>query len=108
MLIFLTPLELLDYMGGYYGVPYATRKSRIDTLINALDLHQHQHMKFQQLSGGLKRRVVIARALIHEPKLLILDEPTAGVDVEQRHQLWQYLKDLNSHGTTIIFNLSLH
>ena len=100
--IFSTPLELLDYMGGYYGVPSSVRRSRIDTLIHTLDLGQHQHMKFQQLSGGLKRRVVIARALIHEPKLLILDEPTAGVDVEQRHQLWQYLKDLNSRGTTII------
>ncbi len=100
--IFSTPLELLDYMGGYYGVPHKIRKSRIETLIHDLNLEDHKDMKFQQLSGGLKRRVVIARAMIHQPQLLILDEPTAGVDVEQRHELWRYLKNLNQNGTTII------
>ena len=100
--IFSTPVELMDYMGGYYGIPQTIRKERIDDLIKRFDLEKHRNMKFQKLSGGLKRRAMLGRALIHTPDLLILDEPTAGVDVEQRHDLWQYLKEMNERGKTII------
>jgi ABC-2 type transport system ATP-binding protein len=94
--------DLLDYMGGYYGIPKAVRKERIDELIKRFDLEEHRKVKFQKLSGGLKRRAILARALVHTPDLLILDEPTAGVDVEQRRELWAYLKELNESGKTII------
>ena len=100
--IFSTPYELMDYMGGYYGIPRAERKTRIDELISRFSLEEHRDKKFQKLSGGLKRRAILARALVHTPDLLILDEPTAGVDVEQRHELWDYLRELNSRGKTII------
>lgn len=100
--IFATPEQLMDYMGGYYGIPAAARKARIDELIARFDLEQHRDVKFQKLSGGLKRRAMLGRALIHTPDLLILDEPTAGVDVEQRHDLWEYLREMNSRGKTII------
>lgn len=100
--IFATPEQLMDYMGGYYGIPQSVRKERVDELIKQFDLEKHRKMKFQKLSGGLKRRAMLGRALIHTPDLLILDEPTAGVDVEQRHDLWQYLKRLNEGGKTII------
>lgn len=94
--------ELLDYMGGYYGIPAAQRQQRIDELIERFSLTEHRDKKFQKLSGGLKRRAILARALVHTPDLLILDEPTAGVDVEQRHELWDYLRELNGRGKTII------
>ncbi len=100
--IFATPEQLMDYMGGYYGIPKKARWARIDEMIKRFDLEEHRHKKFQKLSGGLKRRVVLGRALIHTPDLLILDEPTAGVDVEQRHDLWAYLKEMNARGKTII------
>lgn len=99
---FATPEQLMDFMGGYYGIPAPERKARIDELIARFELEEHRKMKFQKLSGGLKRRAVLARALVHTPDLLILDEPTAGVDVEQRHALWEYLKEMNSRGKTII------
>ena len=94
--------DLLDYMGGYYGIPRTERKTRIDELISRFSLEEHRDKKFQKLSGGLKRRAILVRALVHTPDLLILDEPTAGVDVEQRHELWDYLRELNSRGKTII------
>ncbi len=100
--IFATPEELMDYMGGYYGIPAASRRVRINELIKRFDLEAHRHVKFQKLSGGLKRRTMLGRALVHVPELLILDEPTAGVDVEQRRDLWTYLKELNESGVTII------
>jgi len=100
---FFAPTEkLIDYMGGYYGIPADERKVRIDELIKQFDLEEHRKVKFQKLSGGLKRRAMLARALIHTPELLILDEPTAGVDVEQRHMLWEYLRKMNAEGKTII------
>lgn len=99
---FATPEQLMDYMGGYYGIPTAERKQRIEELIERFELQEHRKMKFQKLSGGLKRRAVLARALVHTPDLLILDEPTAGIDVEQRHALWEYLKEMNERGKTII------
>ncbi|MCA9361171.1 ABC transporter ATP-binding protein [Candidatus Kaiserbacteria bacterium] len=100
--IFATPEQLMDFMGGYYGIKKEVREKRIEELIERFDLQKHRHMKFQKLSGGLKRRAMLGRALVHTPDLLILDEPTAGVDVEQRHDLWQYLKEMNERGKTII------
>lgn len=100
--IFSTPEQLMDYMGGYYAIPKEIRQQRIEELIKRFDLEAHRNVKFQKLSGGLKRRAMLARALIHTPELLILDEPTAGVDVKQRHDLWEYLKEMNGRGKTII------
>lgn len=100
--IFATPEDLMDYMGGYYGITKEERKRRIDELIARFDLTEHRKVKFQKLSGGLKRRAMLGRALVHTPDLLILDEPTAGVDVEQRRDLWAYLKEMNERGKTII------
>lgn len=100
--IFATSWQLMDYMGGYYGIPAADRHERVEQLIDRFDLQAHRDVKFQKLSGGLKRRALLGRALVHTPDLLILDEPTAGVDVEQRHDLWEYLKEMNGRGKTII------
>lgn len=100
--IFSTPEQLMDYMGGYYGIPAEERNERINELIKQFDLEEHRNKIFQKLSGGLKRRAILGRALVHAPDLLILDEPTAGVDVEQRKALWAYLKELNQAGKTII------
>lgn len=94
--------KLLDYVGGYYGLTREERKVRIDELLKQFDLEKYRDSQFQHLSGGYKRRVILARALIHDPELLILDEPTAGVDVELRHELWGYLQELNKAGKTII------
>lgn len=100
--IFATCEQLLDFMGGYYGIPKVIRQARIEELLTRFELLDHRKKKFKELSGGLKRRLILARALIHTPKLLILDEPTAGVDVKQRYDLWAYLRELNAGGTTII------
>lgn len=100
--IFATPEQLMDYMAGYYGTPKKERDIKVNELIARFDLEAHRKVKFQKLSGGLKRRVMLGRALVHTPDLLILDEPTAGVDVEQRRALWQYLKEMNEGGKTII------
>ena len=100
--IFSTPAQLIDFMGGYYGIPAGVRRPRADELFKRFELEEYKNVKFQKLSGGLKRRVILARALIHTPDLLILDEPTAGVDVEQRHALWDYLEEMNKRGKTII------
>lgn len=100
--IFATPEQLMDFMGGYYAIPHDERWERINDLIKRFDLEEHRNVKFQKLSGGLKRRAMLGRALVHTPDLLILDEPTAGVDVEQRRDLWAYLKEMNEGGKTII------
>ncbi len=94
--------DILDYMAGYYGIPAAIREERVETLLKRFELVEHRSKTFDKLSGGLKRRLVLARALVNEPALLILDEPTAGIDVEQRLALWGYLRELNKAGTTII------
>lgn len=94
--------SLISFMGGYYGIPRALRKERVEALIKRFKLEEHRKKPFRELSGGLKRRAILARALVHDPELLILDEPTAGVDVEQRHELWKYLRELNEEGKTII------
>jgi ABC-2 type transport system ATP-binding protein len=80
----------------------AQRKSRIDYLMDRFELAPHGKKSFRELSGGLKRRVMLARALVNDPKLLILDEPTAGVDVELRRVLWRYLAEINQDGRTIL------
>ena len=99
---FATPRQIIDWMGGYFGMHAADRKRRSDMLIEQFDLTEHASKPFRELSGGLKRRVILCRALIHDPKLLILDEPTAGVDVELRRDLWRYLQELNRDGKTIL------
>jgi len=100
--VFATPVQIVDWMGGYFGIPAAERARRIEELLERFDLVEHRKKAFRELSGGLKRRVILARALIHKPRLLILDEPTAGVDVELRLDLWRYLGELNRAGTTIL------
>ena len=98
---FATCADILDWSASYFGMPKAVRRARIEMLLQKFGLAEHAKKEFRQLSGGLKRRLVLARALVHDPKLLILDEPTAGVDVELRHELWSFLRELNASGTTI-------
>lgn len=100
--IFAQVWKILEYMGGYYGMKKDEKMERVNTLIAQFGLEKYRESPFQALSGGYKRRVMLARALVHDPDLLILDEPTAGVDVQLRHELWQYLEDLNAEGKTII------
>ena len=99
---FLTVAEQLDYHAGYFGMPRSERRERADELLEAFSLTDKRDERTRTLSGGMKRRLVLARALMHRPRLLILDEPTAGVDVELRLELWQYVKRINSEGTTIL------
>src|SRR5689334_6943281 len=99
---FATPRQIVDWMGGYFGMSAAQRKRSVDTLMERFDLTSHIKKQFRELSGGLKRRVVQARALVHDPRLIILDEPTAGVDVELRRVLWRYLTEINKDGKTIL------
>lgn len=94
--------KILDYVGGYYGMRKAERAQRIEELLDQFQLQKHRDKAFNELSGGLKRRVVLARALIHDPELIILDEPTAGIDVELRRELWGHLQDLSRAGKTIL------
>lgn len=100
---FFTPVrKLLEYVAGYYGVSGARRTERVDELIEQFGLKEYAKKAFRELSGGYKRRVMLARALVHDPELIILDEPTSGVDVELRHDLWRYMEELNAKGKTII------
>ena len=90
-------------VAGYNGIPHREAKIRAEHYLKKLDLWGKRHSKGHELSGGMQRRAMIARALVHEPKLLILDEPTAGVDIEIRRSMWEYLSEINSqNGTTII------
>lgn len=97
---FFTPLETLDLMAGFYGVPKAERKG--EEILDALGLGDKKNAYVRQLSGGMKRRLMVAKAMVHSPPILILDEPTAGVDVELRRQLWEYVRKLNARGVTIV------
>ncbi|MGE0528826.1 MAG: ABC transporter ATP-binding protein [Bdellovibrionales bacterium] len=92
--------EILKFHAGYYGVAHP--KERIDYLLQGLGLWEHRHKKVKQLSGGMKRRLMIAKALVHSPGLLLLDEPTAGVDVELRTKLWDFVEELKSQGVSIL------
>lgn len=94
--------QLLYFQAGFYGVLRKNAKERIEYLLNKLGLSKHRSKKMRELSGGMKRRLQIAKALVHDPDIIILDEPTAGVDVELRHDLWTYLQELHSEGKTIL------
>ena len=94
--------ELLYYQAGFYGITRKNSKKRIEYILEKLGLYDHRKKKMRMLSGGMKRRLQIAKALVHDPQILILDEPTAGVDVELRHDLWEYLKELHAGGKTIL------
>lgn len=99
---FETVLQILINQAGYYGVPRNKAILRANSYLSQLSLYNKRNKIARDLSGGMKRRLMIARALMHHPKLLILDEPTAGVDIEFRRSIWSFLKDLNLQGTTII------
>lgn len=94
--------DILITQAGYYGIPHAKASDRADYYLKKLGLWEKRNGASRMLSGGMKRRLMIARALMHEPKLLILDEPTAGVDIELRRSMWDFLKEINATGTTII------
>jgi len=100
--IFEKVIDILTNQAGYYGVPYALAKDRAEYYLQKLGLYEKMHHPARTLSGGLKRRLLIARGMIHDPKLLILDEPTAGVDIELRRSTWDFLQEINEKGTTII------
>lgn len=100
--MYLSLRQILNFCGGYYSIPRSKRIKIIDDLVDLLNLKQHQHKRFKELSGGMKRRVMLARAMICDPELLILDEPTAALDVELRYELWDHILKLNQAGKTII------
>ena len=100
--IFETPLQIICNQAGYYGIDRRTALQRSEKYLRLLGLWEKRNDIAGHLSGGMKRRLMIARALIHEPRLLILDEPTAGVDIEIRRSMWDFLKNINAAGTTII------
>ncbi len=100
--IFEKVIDIVVTQAGYYGIPRAQALARAEELLKALGLWDKRNTPSQGLSGGMKRRLMIARGLVHNPKLLILDEPTAGVDVEMRLGMWEFLKKLNESGTTIV------
>ena len=95
-------VEILVNQAGYYGIPRRLAFERAEHYLNQLGLWGKRRDQARELSGGMKRRLMIARALVHEPRLLILDEPTAGVDIEIRHSMWNFLQEINAAGTTII------
>lgn len=95
-------IDIVATQAGYYGIESKRAYAQAEKYIRALGLWEKRHHQARMLSGGMKRRLMIARALAHEPKLLILDEPTAGVDIELRRSMWEFLSDLNRKGTTII------
>ncbi len=97
---FFTPAEMLDVQAGMYGVPKAER--RTEELLKAVHLWDQRDAYARTLSGGMKRRLLIAKSMVHNPPVLILDEPTAGVDIELRQQLWEYVRMLHARGTTIV------
>lgn len=100
--IFEKVIDIVCTQAGYFGVPWDKALIRAEEVLKQLDLWEKRNAPSRMLSGGMKRRLMIARALMHKPKLLILDEPTAGVDVELRRGMWEYLRSLNASGTTIL------
>ena len=99
---FLTVREALIYHGGYFGLTKADSERRAEEMIDVFDLRAKADVRAPRLSGGQRRRLLLARALLHEPRLVILDEPTAGVDIELRRELWRYIRRLHEEGTTIL------
>ena len=99
---FLTVYEVMTFHAGYYGVPKKKARERADEMLERFALTDKRKSRVSTLSGGMKRRVLFARALMHDPKVLFLDEPTAGVDVELRYSLWEYIRELNRGGLTIL------
>ena len=99
---FLTVEETLEYHAGYFGMPKRERRQRVAELLEIFSLVEKRDERTRTLSGGMKRRLLLARALMHKPPLLILDEPTAGVDIELRLELWHYVQRINQEGTTIL------
>lgn len=100
--LFLPVAEVVINQAGYFGIPRREARVRAEFYLRKLDLWERRNTEMRLLSGGMKRRLMIARALVHHPRLLILDEPTAGVDIEIRRAMWEYLRELNAEGTTII------
>jgi ABC-2 type transport system ATP-binding protein len=100
--MFETCFQIVCNQAGYYGIPHELAKERAEKYLKELDLWGKRNQTSRNLSGGMKRRLMIARALVHEPRLLILDEPTAGVDIEIRRSMWSFLRKINAEGTTII------
>ena len=100
--VFFTIKKILEFQAGYFGVPSNTATKKVDEVLKKLGIYDKKDNTARHLSGGMKRRVQIAKALVHDPPVLILDEPTAGVDIELRHMLWDYLTDLNKEGKTIL------
>ena len=96
------PIDILITQAGYYGIPVPIATERAEKYLKQLGLWEKHNVPSRSLSGGMKRRLMIARALIHEPQLLVLDEPTAGVDIELRRSMWEFLQEINKQGTTII------
>jgi len=94
--------EVLEHKAGYHGIPASEARERADEVLKQVGIYEKRDTRFDWLSGGMKRRFLIARALVTDPDLLILDEPTAGVDVQLRHDLWDLITDLNERGTTIL------
>jgi ABC-2 type transport system ATP-binding protein len=99
---FETVTTILLNQAGFYGIPRHVARERMEKYLHALQLSDKRNAISRSLSGGMKRRLMIARALLHEPKLLILDEPTAGVDIEVRRSMWEFIEKINEAGTTII------
>ena len=95
-------IDIVSTQAGFYGIKKSIAKPKVETMLKKLGLWDKRNDQARTLSGGYKRRLMIAKALIHEPKLLILDEPTAGVDIELRRDMWRFLKEINNNGTTII------
>jgi ABC-2 type transport system ATP-binding protein len=100
--MFETPFTIVVNQAGFYGIPRPVAKARAEQYLKQLQLWDKRDKMSRGLSGGMKRRLMIARALMHEPRLLILDEPTAGVDIEIRRSMWEFLREINARGTTII------
>ncbi|MBT5135853.1 MAG: ABC transporter ATP-binding protein [Halieaceae bacterium] len=94
--------DVLIHQAGYYGIPISVARERATYYLEKLGILDKQHVQMRMLSGGMKRRLMIARALVHEPRVLILDEPTAGVDIEMRRSMYDFLRETNAEGRTII------
>jgi ABC-2 type transport system ATP-binding protein len=98
--VYFTPFEILELYAGFYGIPKAERRS--EEILKAMRLEDQRDAYTRFLSGGMKRRLLVGKAMVHNPPILVLDEPTAGVDVELRQHIWQYVRDLNAKGVTVV------